>query len=494
MSLQALTYMGACRWKRRARLWALLGLVAGLALIVGAQVVALRRVDAHGTLDPALLDPILRFSPLLLPAVLVISTFSSPLRLEVAEVSWVLTAPGGARALLARALLLRPLGYATAGLLGAVIARMASGRPLHDVWKVALVGALIGLALRLVSFGAHLLVVHAHAAIALRALGIAWGGALVVALLRDVPGGKWLGLRPVLRRMLDVAVQPALHSAAWPLIAVSLLVAATALVAGRARGIEERAHAAARELAEVQEALRGTARGGHGLSAKAPRRKLATLAAPHRRAASGESALCFRGIAQLRRQLLPSLVAFGLLLDIGAPLVLLDVLPTFTWAWTIVVLAGTVAGGAGMLAVELDHYHMRLAPLRSLHALVWLAAVPAAHRAVSMELAWAPVLFAPGVTSGTWFTGVLLIPFVVALAEATGSLAVVSRRDLPARAALKATLAFVAALPVALILIAAGSLGWPTTLVAPLAAGALLASAAACVNATAHKIRKKEIA
>jgi len=112
MSVRALAYVGARRWRRRLRPWQVLALLAGVALMSGLQVLALRRVGTEGAPDPALLEPVLRFAPLLLPALLLMSTFSTPVRLEVADVSWVLTAPGGARALLARALLLRPLGYA----------------------------------------------------------------------------------------------------------------------------------------------------------------------------------------------------------------------------------------------------------------------------------------------------------------------------------------------------------------------------------------------
>jgi hypothetical protein len=109
-----------------------------------------------------------------------------------------------------------------------------------------------------------------------------------------------------------------------------------------------------------------------------------------------------------------------------------------------------------------------------------------------MELAWFPVLLAPGVTTGHWLTGVVLVPFVVALAEATGALAVVSTRDVLARAALKVAIGVLAALPVASMLIATSSFGWSMTLVAPLAAGALLASTAWCVSHAAHRIHQKE--
>jgi len=159
---------------------------------------------------------------------------------------------------------------------------------------------------------------------------------------------------------------------------------------------------------------------------------------------------------QLRRTMLPSLVALGLLLDIGVPLVLLDVAPTFAWAWTAVVLVGAVAGAGGQLAVELEHYHLRLAPLRPLPALLWLSAIPAVHRVVSTELAWLPVLFAPRVTTGIWATGVVLIPCLILLAEATGSAAVVATDGWHTRIGLKLAFAALGVLPAA----AVGSRRW----------------------------------
>ena len=488
MKLSALVYISARRWRRRARIWPLLGVLVGIALIAGVQALALSRVDDQGALDPAVLDPFLRFAPLLLPVLLLTSTYSTPLRLEVAEVSWVLTAPGGARALLARALLLRPVGYAAVGLLGASLARSLSGRSLQDVWKVALVGAVVGLAMRLISFGAHLLVVRAGAAVAIRGLALSWGGVLLLAALRDLPGGDWLGLRSVLERLVDVALQPAQHSATWLLVALGVLLAATLALVASARGFEERAQLVARQVAEAQEAQRGSL-GRQELAATPLRRKLPSLAQAD--AFAGERALCFRGIAQLRRQILPSFVAFGLLLDVGAPLVLLELAPTFTWAWALIVLAGAVAGGASQLAVELEHHHLRLAPLRPRRALLWLSAVRAAHRVVSIELAWLPILFAPGVTAEIWVAGALLGPCLVALAEATGSLAVASSRELLGRAALKAAFGTLAVLPAIVILVATIALG-SIALAAVTGAAALLATTALCLRRTASTIWPKE--
>lgn len=494
MTTYALAYVSARRWKRRVRLWPLIGLLAGVALLAGLQALALRRVDAQGTLDPAVLDPFLRFAPLLLPALLLMSTFSTPLRLEVAEVSWVLTAPGGTRALLTRALLLRPVGYAAIGFLGASLARSVSGRPLQDVWKVALVGAVIGLVMRLLVFGAHLLVVRARAAVALRALALAWGGTLLASAFTDLPGGSALGLRPVLERMVAVALDPAGTSAIWLLVMLAVLLTATVVLVATARGFEEPAQALARQIAEAQEALRRSPSGEQ--IAKPLRRKVRSLSGLSARSGwspAGERALLYRGLAQQRRLVLPSLVVLGLLLDLGVPLVLLDVAPTFAWAWTVVVLVGAIWGAGAQLAVELEHYHLRLAPLRPLRALLWLSAVPALHRLVSMELAWFPVLFAPRVSSATWAVGVVLIPCLVALVEATGSLAVALSSRLLARAGLKAALAMFGVVPATAIAVGTTSLGWPASLVAPAAAAALLASVALSLTRTVDNVWPKEI-
>jgi hypothetical protein len=486
----ALTYVGVCRATRQLRgiagkPWPLLGLLAAIALFAGLQLLALDRVGEQGALDPSLLDPVLRFAPLLLAAALFFSTFSTPLRLQVADVSWVLTAPGGGRALFARALLLRPLGYAAIGYLGASIARWSLGRPVNEVWKIALVAAAAGLALRLVSFGGHILVVRARAAVALRAVAVTWGIGLVLAAVVDLPGGGWLGLRPVVRPLLAGVLQPSQLSGQRLLVVMAVLLVASVALVAAARGFEERARLAARHIAEAQEALRRF-RSGQQLSLTQFRTGSGSL--PGWSALAGERALFFRALAQQRRLTPPSWVALGLLVDLGGALVLLSVAPAFTWGWAAVCLAAAVWSGGSMLAIELDHYHVRIAPLRPLPALLCLAAVTAVQRIVSIELAWLVVLFAPGVTAGAWVTGVLLIPCLVALVEGAGALAVaVADRPL-SRGALKVAIGTIGALPAIAALTAGAALGWPATVVAPLAAAALLALAWCCLARAANHI------
>ena len=114
-------------------------------------------------------------------------------------------------------------------------------------------------------------------------------------------------------------------------------------------------------------------------------------------ALSGERALAFRTLARQRRIVLPATLGFGLVLDVGVPVGLLVAAPSFAWTWAVVGLLGALATGAAELALERDHHQLRMAPVSTLPALLWLAAVPAAHRIVSVELSWLFVLLAPDV-------------------------------------------------------------------------------------------------
>lgn len=484
--LVAMAYVGARRWDRRLRgvagkPWALLGLFAGVALLASLQVLALERMGRQAGPDPGLLDPVVRFAPLLLPALLLMSTFSTPLRLHVADVSWVLTAPGGARAVFLSTLMLRPVRFAIIGYLGTVVSRWWLELAPTDAWKVALVAAAVGLVLRLVSFGGHILVVRARAHVALRVLAVAWGVGLLVTAVIDVPGGGWLGLRPLLGWLLAGVLAPERLAPIALLILLTGLIAGTGALVAAARGFEERAEAAARQIAEAQETMRRS-RSGQELAATQFRTGLTSL--PGWQALAGERALCLRTLAQQRRMLRPTLV--GLVAALGIAVALVAVAPAFTWVPAVLLLVLTAASGAGQcLAVELDHHHLLLAPLRPLPSLLWLGAVPVVSTAVQIELVWLPVLAAPVITTGAWGVGAVLIPCLVALAEASGSLAVVVADGPLARVALAFALG---ALPAATLVIAVVSLGAPTTLVA-LATVVLLAAAASWLALAARRIR-----
>jgi hypothetical protein len=126
--------------------------------------------------------------------------------------------------------------------------------------------------------------------------------------------------------------------------------------------------------------------------------------------------------------------------------------------------------------------------VRPLPALLWLGAATAVQRVVSIELAWLVVLFAPGATVGAWVTGVVLIPCLVALVEAAGALAVaVADRPL-SRGALKVAIGTLGGLPAIAILITGVALDWPPTLVALMAAAALLAPAGSCLTRAVNHI------
>ncbi|MEA2441385.1 MAG: hypothetical protein QOH76_2809 [Thermoleophilaceae bacterium] len=482
-ALPALGYVGARRTLRTMRgargvPWPLVGLVVAVALYALVQWLALRGAGADGEPDRELLDPILRFAPLLLPLALLRSTFSTPLRLQVAEVSWVLTAPGGPRALLTRELLLRPLGYAAVGYAGASIARAIVGRSLAEVWKVALAGALVGLALRLLVFGGHMLSVRARAAVPLRVVGVVWAAAMLAF-------GGVVSLRPVCEPLLTGVLRPSALSGAAVLIGLTALLVLTAALIASARGFEERAQAAARQIAEAQESLR-RARSGEQLTMAAFRTRIPSLTGTS--ALAGERALGYRALVTQRRLILPSILAFGLALDVVVPLVLLAEAPDFTWAWAAVGLVGAAMSAASMLAVELEHHHMRMAPLRPLPSLLWLAAVPAAHRILSTEVAWVPMLFVPGYPAGVWLVGAVLIPCFVALVEGGGALAVVLADRMLPRALIRLGLGVAGVVPTAAVLIVAASVGAPAVAVALLVAATSLAIAATYFAFSARQI------
>jgi hypothetical protein len=223
-SLLALGFVGLRRAARQlrgdmGRPWVLLGLAAAVAVVAGLQMRALDGVGATQAPGSGLTDPVLRVAPLALPAVLLASTFSTPLRLQIAEASWVLTAPGGARALLARGLLIQPLAVAVVGIAGTSIARWSLGRPLHDVWKVALAGAVVGLALRLLALGGHVATVPAGAEFK--------RGAMALTYLRH-PG-----------RAAVTAAHGITHAALAALLAVPAagVTCAVGLAAAHARGV-----------------------------------------------------------------------------------------------------------------------------------------------------------------------------------------------------------------------------------------------------------------
>ncbi|MDQ2831370.1 MAG: hypothetical protein M3Y74_20280, partial [Chloroflexota bacterium] len=425
--LRAMGYVARRRWARRLRgvagkPWELLALLLAVALIAVGEVAALRQ-SAAGAAYLTRIDLALRLAPLVLTLVIGRATSRSPLRLAVADVSWLLTAPGGARAVFIWKLLARPVQFAVAGYLGTVAARWWLGLPLGQAWTAVLAGAIIALAARLASFGSYIIAIRARAGAALRALAVLWALALIVAALVDVPGREWIALRPVTDRLAIAVLEPAAASTVWLLILLAALLATAALLTAAARGFEERAETAARQGARVHEEMRRT-RSGQEMMAAQFRTGLRSL--PAWPPFAGERALCYRVLAQGRRIIRASLGTLAVLLAIA--LVLRVFAPGYAWAPAALALlsAPTAAGAADGLAAELDHYHLRLAPLRPLPALLWVSVIPVVRLSVITEVLWLAALAAPGLTTATWVAGAVLIPCAVVLAAAAGSLGIAS--------------------------------------------------------------------
>ncbi len=486
--LRALGYVARRRWARRLRgvagkPWELLALLLAVALIAVGEVAALGQ-SAAGAAYLTHIDLALRLAPLVLTLVIGRATLRSPLRLAVADVSWLLTAPSGARAVFIWKLLARPVQFAVVGYLGTVAARWWLGLPLGQAWTAVLAGAIIALTVRLASFGSYIITIRARAGVALRALAALWALALIAAALIDVPGREWIELRPVTDRLAIAVLAPAAASTAWLLILLAAVLAAAALLTAMARGFEERAETAARQGARVHEEMRRT-RSGQEVMAAQYRTGLRSL--PAWPAFAGERALCYRVLTQDRRIIRASLATAGVLLAIA--LVLRVFAPGYVWAPAALTLlsAPTAAGAADGLAAELDHYHLRLAPLRPLPALLWVSVIPVARTSVIMEVLWLAVFAAPGIATGIWVAGAVLIPFVVVQAAAAGSLAIAAADGTVTRLGLGVGLAALGAAPAAILLVARGPLGTAVALI-PLAAATLLAVAALWFVLTSRRV------
>lgn len=487
----ALAHVGTRRTARRVRSdarrpWAWLGLAVVLAAIAGLQALALERSDAQGRLDSDVLDPLLAFGPLVLPLLLIVSTFTVPLRLKVADATWVLTAPGGSRAVVARDLLLRPLAFAALAIAATTIARAAVGRPIGEVWKIALAGATVGLAFRIVMFGGHLLVVRAKAAVALRVAAACWGAAMLAAAAFDGRLSDALLLRSVTEPLLEGVLEPSRLSAAVLLGALVVLLALAGAVLVAARGFEERAHVAARRLASAQEAFRQWQGGHEPALATGTRTGVSSLAGWD--SLAGARAMAFRVLADQRHMVPVTMLGAGLLLDIGVPVVLLLTAPSFVWAWAAVGLLGGWFGAGAQLSIERDHHHLRLAPVARLAALLWLAAVPAAHRLISVQLSWSLAWLASGITLGTWAAGVLLIPCLIAFGEGAGALAVAAAERKVVRAAIKAAILVIVSIPATTVLGVVLELGVPALVAAVPTGAALLGGAWVCFATASRRI------
>lgn len=477
--LRAMGYIIWRRWLRRirgvsGRPWGLLVLILAAAAVAAGEIAVLRQTEAAQSAYLNRIDLVLRLAPLLLALVIGRATVRSPLRLTVADISWLLTAPGGTRAAFVWKLLARPLLGAVIGYLGTVLSHWWLGLPLGQAWKAALAGAIIALALRFTSFASYILTIRLKAGLVLRAVAGLWAIALIVVALVNVPGGNWIELRPVTDRLAIGLLEPAAASVPWLLAFLMALLLAGAVLSVAARGFEERAETAARQAAQAQETMRRT-RSGQELMAAQYRSGLPSLPVWH--SLSGERALFYRVLAQDRRIAGASLATLAVFMAIA--LVLRLFLPAYAWvpAALTLVSAPTAAGAADGLAAELDHYHLRLVPFRPLPALLWVTIVPVVRTSIMVEILWLAAFAVPGLSLGAWIAGLVIIPFLVIQAATAGSLAIASAEGALSRIALGVGLSALGIIPAAALLDTSSDL-LPAALLVVVAALTLLAAAA----------------
>lgn len=473
--VRAMGYVTVRRWLRRLRgiagkPWALLGLAIGVALLAGAQILALRQAPTGQQLDRDLVDLITSLVPLVLPLLLLSATLRSLLRLDVADVSWLLTAPAGARAVFAWKVLLRPIQYGLTGVVAGLVSRLWLGLPPTQAWKVAAAAAVAGLLVRVVSYGGHLLAIRAGMRIPLRVAAGAWAAALITGALLDFPGAWWVQIRPVTQRLVTAVLDPgAAHGGELVILLAAALVVAAVLV-GQARGFQESAEAAARQDAHAQETMR---RDRSGLEAGTNYFRTGLRSLPGAPVFAGERALCYRGVAQQRRML--RMYGLELTVELALTVILLVLWPRFAWAPAgYLLMSYIVSSPMQGLGAELDHNHLRLAPLRPLRALLWVNAVPVAVMTISLEVLWLPLVAAGAVRPLVGGLGAALIPCVAMVLAAAGSLAATASGGMLTRIALALALGITGAVPALALVVPA--LLWQATPLLVLAAGVLLAT------------------
>lgn len=419
--VRAISYLTARRWRRRLLMarekpWALLGVVAGMAMSATLQVFLLRSAST-ASLPPATVDLVAQLATLLVPVIAFSATFRSPLRLDVADVSWGLTAPGGPRVLLARHLFGYPVLLALLGGLGGVLSRSLVSLPVIPAWKVAVVLGGAVLAVRLVALLAHLFALHAP--VLTRVFLLAWTVALAVATVSGAPTSSARG-EPVVRRWVLAITNAEAVEAPWvllPCLAVTLLaVVAVCTVRGYIESADDRA----RQNAELQVSMR---RDTTGLETGANWFRSGLRSWSGTAFLAGERALLFRGVVQQRRMRL----AFGLELavELLITITLLVLTPHLAWLPLAFVLLITVMTSSFTgIAVELDHHHVWVAPLRPLVALWCATAVPAATVSAGAEALWLMLLVGGVLGAGTWLAGALLIPVVSVVVLLAGALGI----------------------------------------------------------------------
>jgi len=416
----AMGYLAAHRWRRRLLMTrekpgVLLAVVAGMAASVALQFWLLRRAST-ASFPPTAVDLVAQLAPLLLPAIALSATFRSPLRLDVADASWLLTAPGGPRVLLARHLFGFPLLQAALGGLGGVLSRSLMSLPAAPAWKVAVVVGGAALIVRVLGMLAHLSALRAP--LLTRILALSWAAALAIVAVAGEQAARLTG-EGVARRWVVAIIDSEVVEAGWilvPFFAIALLAVVVLCVA---RGYIEPADDRARQNAELQVSTR---RDTTGLETGASWFRSGLRSWSGRAFLTGERALLFRGLAQQRR--MQRMFGLELAVELLVMIVLLALAPEMAWLpLAFVLLTIVVTSSFSGIAVELDHHHVWMAPLRPLIALLCAIAVPAATVAASAEVLWFTLLLGGSLGGGTWLVGAVLIPclgVVIFLAGALG--------------------------------------------------------------------------
>ncbi|MEW9552466.1 hypothetical protein [Nonomuraea sp. NPDC050783] len=419
---RALGYLSLAAWLRRLRElrpWRVLLLLAGAALVALLQlqlrVLALAPPDQDGVAAR-----VTAVAPLVLPLLLLTATRRSPLRLATADASWLLTAPGGGRAVLARHLLAGPARFSLMVLAAGLLSCWGAGLDPALAWQPAAACAVLLLLLRLATCARHLLALGPAATLrCTRAVGTVWGMAMLASYLSGSPAAAWVRLAPLAQGLMGVVFEPAAGAASPLLAALASLVLAAGLLVAVAGGYQEPADSAAREAAGAREVLRHSA-SGQELGAERFRSGVASLG--HRPAFAAERAVFYRALAQERRAIADRLAMPAVLLAVVAGL--LVAVPGYGWVPLLLavphLLGEHLVGG---LAVEHDHDFVPLTGMRRERVLLWANAVPVVRTAAVLEALWLPQILSPAVTVDLWWTGVLLAPVAAVLIAGASDLA-----------------------------------------------------------------------
>lgn len=292
---------------------------------------------------------------------------------------------------------------------------MLASEAVVPAWKPAVVLGTAALMLRLSALLCHLIALRARRVA--RTVSFAAAGVL---LLTAFGGEPVAGLRgePLIRRWALVATDPQAVAASWVLIPALTAGALGCLTLYVARGYVEAADDRARQNAELQEAIR---RDSTGMESGTQwfHSGFASLPGPDRW--TGEAALLFRGLAQQRRMLLA--VGLEFTVEFLATIALLALAHHLAWIpLAFVLTAAIVTSPFTGIAMDIDHNHVWVAPVRPLRALLAATAVPAVTIALSAELLWLTLGIGDVFTAGVWLAGAVVLPLVAVVILLGGAL------------------------------------------------------------------------